>query len=274
MKAIIKGLFFVLTAASVLFFSSCSAGIQDEMTEVSENPVSEDALISEPETRAEEAVPQDSPSPTDNVPDRPSPDEDGYFSNSVIIGDSVSSSLQTYLNTEQEALDGVLIFSIENYAYYAAAMGVPVSYRGVNRNIRETVNTIGCDKLFLLLGMNDVVSGGPEKAYESAMELVGILTRECPETKLFLQGMTPSSIDSSYNKITRDNILSFNRLLKDSAEEKGYCYIDVFDVFADENGYIKKEYAGDHYVHMKSSAGRPWAEALRDPANYYNLPEE
>ena len=171
-------------------------------------------------------------------------------------------------------MDGVLIFSIENYAYYAAAMGVPVSYRGVNRNIRETVNTIGCDKLFLLLGMNDVVSGGPEKAYESAMELVGILTRECPETKLFLQGMTPSSIDSSYNKITRDNILSFNRLLKDSAEEKGYCYIDVFDVFADENGYIKKEYAGDHYVHMKSSAGRPWAEALRDPANYYNLPEE
>jgi hypothetical protein len=274
MKAIIKGLFFVLTAASVLFFSSCSAGIQDEMTEVSENPVSEEALISEPETRAEEAVPQDSPSPAETVPDRPSPDEDGYFSNSVIIGDSVSSSLQTYLNTKQEALDGVLIFSIENYAYYAAAMGVPVSYRGVNRNIRETVNTIGCDKLFLLLGMNDVVSGGPEKAYESAMELVGILTRECPETKLFLQGMTPSSIDSSYNKITRDNILSFNRLLKDSAEEKGYCYIDVFDVFADENGYIKKEYAGDHYVHMKSSAGRPWAEALRDPANYYNLPEE
>ena len=62
MKAIIKDLFFVLTAASVLFFSSCSGGIQDEMTEVSVNPVSEDALISEPETSAEEAVPQDSPS--------------------------------------------------------------------------------------------------------------------------------------------------------------------------------------------------------------------
>jgi hypothetical protein len=37
---------------------------------------------------------------------------------------------------------------------------------------------------------------------------------------------------------------------------------------------MKEEYAWDHFVHMKSSAGQPWAEALRDPANYYNLPEE
>jgi lysophospholipase L1-like esterase len=66
----------------------------------------------------------------------------------------------------------------------------------------------------------------------------------------------------AYLKNKKDSILNLNVGIKQVAEKFKLTYINLHEIFADENGDLKKEYTADG-IHLKPAAYVLWVQFLK-----------
>jgi lysophospholipase L1-like esterase len=124
-------------------------------------------------------------------------------------------------------------------------------------------------KLFILIGINDIGKDIPDPVI--ANNLLKIITEvqlQSPNTIIFLESILPVNPDipgfpQHYDK--NPHVVSTNLLLKQVALETKVTFIDIYSLFNDGSGKLKKEYTIDG-LHLNQQGYEYWVAFLKSKA--------
>ncbi|MBQ3149843.1 MAG: hypothetical protein IJB86_01205 [Clostridia bacterium] len=209
-------------------------------------------------------------------PDKPSPD---FFNDAVFVGDSVTLGLKNRAVSERnkgnEFLGEAQFLCAGSLNYYSAASSLSNSYaihptyKGQKVTVPEGIKKSGAEKVFIMLGMNDFSGSATEVWQSNINKTFDKILELSPDVTIYVQSVTPIANGYEYGKFTNENIAVFNNYLASVCKERGFYYIDINSVLADETGYLNKSYCGDlgsggMGIHMSYPGTDAWADYLEN----------
>ncbi len=189
-----------------------------------------------------------------------------WFDDALFIGDSLTGSLSNYLFYNDGLGKAKIIYVNGLACHHIINKDQQIMYAGVSYPIEEAVSASGCQKLYLMLAMNDV-GQTIDSLWECWSIMIGRIQDLCPDVEIYIQSGTPFSWDVGY--FTKENMLEYNEMLKKLCLEKGLVYVDVTSGLVDENGFLKLELQKDN-CHMQNAGVELWIENLKNPDFYFS----
>ena len=116
-------------------------------------------------------------------------------------------------------------------------------------------------KIFILIGVNDLINGtDPQTVSDRYRTLMDTIAENLPETKVYFYSLLPVTRafeDTGY--VYNSRIESTNEDLKALCEEKGYTYIDLYNVLKGDDGYLSEEDSKDG-LHISGTGYKKFKE--------------
>lgn len=137
--------------------------------------------------------------------------------------------------------------------------------RSVLRRLKDVTGR-SPSRVFILLGINDIGKGIPEAVIaDNYLKIIREIRDKCPKTAIYVQSVLPVNpgmpgFPPHYNK--QEQISGLNTFLATHAKEGNYTYIDIFSLFADDNGLLGSPYTYDG-LHLRQSAYPIWVDYLK-----------
>lgn len=260
-----------------------SADISSEdISDVLSDPVSEDTSSDESSCDSSDAESYVSPpygmltadlrvDPVGSVPQSDAVDG-SYFDDAVFIGDSISVML-SYYNAATKSMGKAQFLASGslgsgNALWSVSSESVHPSYKGEKMRLEQSVPLTGAKKMYIMLGMNDIAVYGTEGAANKLTTLIENILAEVPDMQVYVQSMTPITTTSKiYSKKHNPvRIKEYNEILADICQQKGWNFLNVASVFADENGYLIQDYCSDSDdmgIHFTFAGCEKWVDYLR-----------
>lgn len=120
-------------------------------------------------------------------------------------------------------------------------------------------------KIFLLTGANDISHHLTADSIATAIaELVEAIRQQTPGTKLYVQSILPinNKFGRYKNMIDKEQVvLDVNARLEPRLENMGVTWLNVYPLFADENGNLREDYTNDG-LHLLGPAYLVWRDYL------------
>ena len=120
-------------------------------------------------------------------------------------------------------------------------------------------------KIFLLTGANDISHHLTADSIANAIvDLVMTIQEQTPQTKIYVESILPinNSFGRYKNMIDKEPIvLEINKMLEKRLPELGVTWLNVFPLFVDEEGNMRKEFTNDG-LHILGSAYLAWRDFL------------
>lgn len=171
------------------------------------------------------------------------------YSNSLFVGDSLTEGLSIY-----DYIDSENVIAQKGMTIYSA---------------REQINKISeknPDKVFLLLGTNDILNGESSSKFAHRYgELVQEISKALPKAKVYVQSIFPVSEEVEANRplLANSRIDDYNAALKEVSADYGFKYVDVCSKFKDANGKMIKSYSPDG-IHLDYEYYKIWLNYLSE----------
>lgn len=131
-------------------------------------------------------------------------------------------------------------------------------------------------KIFLLVGVNDLMFHPPQYIIHNYEKIVMRLQSETPQTQLYLESILPIHNDLRRNNMRNEDIDEVNKGIKNIAKKQGLTYINVAEAFKSEEGSLKTEYSldgihlnGEGYLLFKNII-QPYIEVI-DMTDYFKF---
>lgn len=188
-----------------------------------------------------------------------------FFDNAAFIGDSVTLKLRNY-NMETGALGKAVFLCQGSYSVnHAAKNSMLLSYQGKDMTPQDALKASGVNKVFILLGMNDIALFG-EKSIPIAMEnwrtVIDNIKKENPDLQIYIQSGTPIYTDGQVGNLTNARMDDYNVLLKEFAQKNGCIYVDIASYMKDSGNGLAKAYCSDAFVHFTDAGCKMWVSIL------------
>ena len=121
-------------------------------------------------------------------------------------------------------------------------------------------------KLFIMCGVNDISHGVTADSIARATErLIVMVQQGSPRTKIYLQSLLPFNNDVREWKLLvgRDHVVvEANALLEQVARRHGVTWINLYPLFADDQGRLRADLTNDG-LHLMGKGYLIWRDALR-----------
>ena len=220
----------------------------------------------------EEEPQQQDPAPSDPVVTQPVVTQpvvteppmsvEEFFGKAAFIGDSVTLKLRNY-NTQTKILGDTTFLCQGSYSVdHAVKDTMMLSYQGEDVSPQDALAACGADRVFILLGMNDIGLWGIDNTIEKYGTLIANIREKNPGIDIYIQSGTPIYPSGQRGKLTNANMDAYNEKLEVFAEENGCYYVNINTAFKDETGGLAKKYCSDEYVHFTDAACEMWAQIL------------
>lgn len=192
------------------------------------------------------------------------------FKNSALVGDSITNM---WKNHERET-------NQLGHPLFLAKVGVSLtefntgnrllSLRGKSLSLWDAIEESGVDRIFMMLGQNDVTRvENVAVICQTYQEVVGKIREKNPNVVIYLETITPEFHHRWQSNARNEKINEFNRWLREYAAEEGTPLIDVAKYYENHLGYMANEYAwGD--IHINNPGCDMWGEII---AAYLELKE-
>ena len=186
--------------------------------------------------------------------------EDTYFDGAVFLGDSRT--------------EGLALYSGLKTAHFYTAVGATVESVFSKKNFEtesgekvpllDAVADQDCDKVYVMLGVNELGWSKTETYYNQYAKLIDRLREDHPEAKIVLQSLPPVSARQEAKKTYVNNarISDYNAVIQTLAEEKACYFLDVAACLTDENGLLPKDLNFDG-IHLNPAGCKVWLNCLR-----------
>jgi lysophospholipase L1-like esterase len=132
-------------------------------------------------------------------------------------------------------------------------------------NRLDKVTDIKPDKLFIMIGINDLFTGGfsADKSIDGMMKnykiIIDTVQKESPDTTIYVQSLLP--IRTIMLKVSNKDIENANSKIKELASEYELQYIDLYQYFY--NGkWMAPKYTTDG-VHLTYAGYQLWKETIQ-----------
>ena len=121
-------------------------------------------------------------------------------------------------------------------------------------------------KLFIMSGVNDISHDVDADSIARAMEkLIVMVKKGSPRTKIYLQSLLPFNNDVREWKLLKGRehvVVEANLLLEQVARRQGVQWINLYPLFADENGRLRADLTNDG-LHLMGKGYLIWRDAIR-----------
>lgn len=120
-------------------------------------------------------------------------------------------------------------------------------------------------KIFVMGGINDISHKLSADSVATLMaHLLDYIIENTPATEIFLQSALP--INNDFNRFksltgTEQVVIDYNRRLEQLAEERGITFINLFPLFANEEGKLDPIYTNDG-LHLLGNAYIKWRDYI------------
>ena len=197
-----------------------------------------------------------------------------FFNDAVFVGDSVTMGLRNYTtaqrNKGKECLGTAQFLCFGSMSYTntigsVTAESMHPTYKGKKVRIEDGVQLCGAKKVFIMLGMNDFAAYSEKEWKQNIRTQLDRIRSKNPDVAIYLESVTPIMNGMEHGRFKNANIKTFNAYLQQLCDERGYTYVDIYHVLADENGYLKKAYCGDPGgmgIHMSPEGSAAWVQYL------------
>lgn len=186
---------------------------------------------------------------------------EGYFYDALFIGDSRTVGLYEYGDIEGAdffATSGMSVYNIYDEKVKFPDKGT--------LSLESLISQYNYGKIYLMLGINELGYVLDENIVEYA-KLVNYIREAQPEAVLYIEAnLHVSSKRSDSDEIFNNkNINYINENIAAFADNQDIFYIDVNELFDDENGALRAETTFDE-VHVLGRYYKQWADWLTDKA--------
>ena len=216
------------------------AGGPQEETEAAgpSGPEAGDTTAPEGAQGAQEHVPEAGEAPEPAMYEA----DTSYFDDALFIGDSRTVGLSEYGdlgNAEVLADSGMNVYKIFDKEFDTAS--------GEKKLLETILSERQFGKIYVMLGINEL-GYDPDQTVARYEALVEKLEEAQPEAKLFLQANLHITAKKSETSpvYTNENIDRFNQAVEQMTDGRNRFYLDVNELFDDENGNLSETYTMDN----------------------------
>lgn len=264
----------VLNSRSVGYVYAAQESKSSEIPESIDSPIEESQTT--PDTLSELA---ESEIQSDNTNTMTEEELAAYYGSSVFIGDSIMVGFRNYCAKQKTFAHNIQFLAAGNYSVFNALKSVTANsvhpmYRGKKYQVWNAIPLIGSQRVFLLLGMNDLSILGLEGARDQYKLLIDKILEVSPNVEIHLISVTYTLPNLGQKTLNNENIAQYNLLLQKMAAENGWGYIDLATPISDGNGNLAAECCSDGYVHLTKTAYGLWENALVDYACLQTTPNQ
>ncbi len=121
--------------------------------------------------------------------------------------------------------------------------------------------------IFVMSGINNLAMDDFD-FYEPYREVLEILSSSYPEARIFVNSLLPVNVDFIKDESIRNANIALRELTIDFRKAE---YLDLYNLFVDENGKAMSDYLLDDGVHLSSKGYEVWSGALEEIINRYRL---
>lgn len=130
--------------------------------------------------------------------------------------------------------------------------------------LNERMNNLVANKpskIFVKIGINDIMDGKPveQMIEEYTVILEGL--KVCENCEVFVQSCLPVNNTEYNHPINNEQVQVFNVQLKALAENYGFEFINLYDVFVTEKNELNSEYTRDG-VHLNGKGYLNWKKQI------------
>lgn len=189
-----------------------------------------------------------------------------YFQDAVFVGDSLTEGLREYGNIENAVANIAKFVCAKSQTPKSFLEGVivfPDNYRPTQNGI-EAIVSENPKKVYITLGTNALTFMNREQLLFYYEKMLDTLKQQLPDTIFYVCSITPTTVEEASRRpvFTYDAIYAANNEIALLASQKGMHYINLHEVLAGEDGYLKPEYAWSDGIHLKPDTYTIWIQYL------------
>lgn len=210
-----------------------------------------------------EKIPNDILHGPKRLPPHPDDTVCTFFDDAAFVGDSISYTLEhrapvtgvignpTYLVRGGVSLFGFTIGSKK------------ITLRGVDTDLEDAIAKTGVQKVFIMMGQNDLSYRSIEATMETWGEVLSRIREKNPDVEIYIQSLVPEWHEYHLSNAKNEKIAQYNEELKIFAAENNCRYVEVADYFKDITDQMPDPYTADHGIHINFTGADAWMEVLR-----------
>jgi lysophospholipase L1-like esterase len=126
---------------------------------------------------------------------------------------------------------------------------------GLLNRLDENINNLQIEKLFVLIGYNDLIDETDTVIFEN----IKLITKKSKAKYKFIQSILPVG---SKKKDLNFKIDKINHQLREQASLQNYIFVDLNSELKDENGGINRMFSGDG-VHLNYEGYKVWFTVIK-----------
>ena len=185
-----------------------------------------------------------------------------YFKNAAMVGDSITYGFMKY-----EAQNGRLggprclcrgKLGINNLLTH----NLDLYYQGAEMPLEEVLADAAPEKVFILLGTNDVMVRPKEDVISELDQLLTLVLQKSPDLQIYLQSVFPVASSDEGAEYNNQRIEAYNKDLQAYAEKKGFHYVSIAPYLQDHLGGFSSHYHQDTF-HPSYDGVCAWIDTLR-----------
>ena len=121
-------------------------------------------------------------------------------------------------------------------------------------------------KMFIMCGVNDISHNVSADSIARATEKLIVMVKQgSPRTKIYLQSLLPFNNEVREWKLLKNQehvVVEANILLEQVARRQGVTWINLYPLFADENGRLRADLTNDG-LHLMGKGYLIWRDAIK-----------
>lgn len=126
------------------------------------------------------------------------------------------------------------------------------------------------ESIYVLIGINDLIRGmDDDTILDNQQQIIRDLKANHPKSQIILQSILPHAAQEATWEghdrllaIPNSRIEDLNRQLESIARQEGIYFLDLYSLFADDQGNLRMEYSTDG-LHLNPKGYEVWSIALR-----------
>ena len=186
-----------------------------------------------------------------------------YFADALFIGDSRTVGLSEYC---QELDEQATFYGKVSLSIYEANNKAFVKTGSGKLTLEKALEGKEFKKVYIMVGINEIGYGSTEGWISNYSEVISKIQAACPDAIIYLQAIMhvtkqyddTKAPDASINGVINTRSQALSAL----ADNRRVFYLDLNEVFDDENGNLQEDISFDG-VHLKASAYTMWYEYLK-----------
>ena len=186
-----------------------------------------------------------------------------YFADTAIVGDSITYILFQW-ETMYDYMGEVLFLARGGTGLNGIVRDYKrILYKGRESKLDDALIDAQSNKVFIMLGQNDLRYREIEDCMESWVILIDRIRSARPDIEIHIQSCTPEWIKSTSSNANNEKIEEYNEILRQFAADNGCFFVDIHYYTVDHLHRMPTEYELDKSIHMNEAGCYAWIQALK-----------